>query len=371
MAVFVITFVILVALIAVGWITLSAYIGYRLVNAGSSRHHIAITARTTSTLTLQKTHETVQPGTYGVWVAERRGHLLAGPVVGETANTVTREVIAEHGSTSELSGAEFTGHTHFSPSDLAYDYVDVELTSEAGVIPAWHITPPLSSDSDMWAIHVHGIGSTRTGALRTVVAAANCHEQSLVMAYRNSSEGPRLPRSASMLGQTEWKDLEAAVHYALSHGARSVTVYAWSMGAAILNCFLAQSELSPSVTKAVLIAPALDWNVILRDRVVRAHLPAIFARHALGVLASPLSRFLGLSQPYSPTLAATENIAWPPTLIIHSPDDPEVPVDVSRIFIRHHPDTHLVELPSQLHACEYNVDPERFETVITEWSTTP
>ena len=79
-------------------------------------------------------------------------------------------------------------HLYATPQEAGLDARDIVITTPGGRCPAWRI----DGDPSTWAIHIHGLGSTRAGTLRGVLAATELGYTSLVVTYRNTEEGPRV-----------------------------------------------------------------------------------------------------------------------------------------------------------------------------------
>jgi len=131
-----------------------------------------------------------------------------------------------------------------------------------GPRPAWRIDG--DSARSTWAIHIHGLGSARAGTLRGVLAATERGYTSLVITHRGDGEGPRVCNGRSTLGYTETNDAEAAIEYAIRHGARQIVFFGWSMGAAIALRLAHHSPHRRIVAGLVLDSPVLDWTEVIK-----------------------------------------------------------------------------------------------------------
>ncbi|RPE82529.1 hypothetical protein EDF28_2409 [Curtobacterium sp. PhB137] len=332
---------------------------------------------TDDSIRLPITDDTVRPGEYGLW-HDGTGHTTVGPVldVDEAAGTVRRAVVRTTGDVS--TRVRWSGHVHPDPAAMDVDWAEVDLATPVGPAPAWVIrpggpeaAPATDAPAATWAVHVHGIRTTRVTALRTVPAALEAGWTSIVPSFRGDGEAPWQGR-ASHLGAREWPDVEAALDHAVANGAERLVIVGWSMGATITHELLARSAHRDRFVGLVLVSPALDWATTVRSQAGRAGLPGFVVGAALRAMALPLvCRLVGLRSPVD-----VRALSWlhaprslPPTLLIHSSGDTTVPFAVSREFADAHPDTVTLAVsePAE-HAWERNVDAVWFDSTITNWA---
>jgi hypothetical protein len=60
-----------------------------------------------------------------------------------------------------------------------------------------------------------------------------------------------------------------------------------------------------------------------------------------------------------------------PTLLVHSRGDDEIPFQLTKEFSAAHPNVSVLETAPAPHGWEANVDPERFQSALTTWFTSP
>jgi pimeloyl-ACP methyl ester carboxylesterase len=194
----------------------------------------------------------------------------------------------------------------------------------------------------------------------------------LVVSYRNDGEAPRTRAGAYALGASEWRDVDAAISYALRHGAESVILMGWSMGGAVSLQAAVTSGHRARIAGIILESPVVDWRTVLRFQArmagVRAPLPAL----AMGALQSPLTaRLSGADEPIlfdRLDMVARADELSAPILILHSDDDGFVPADSSHALQEARPD--LVTMPRftvARHTKLWNYDETGWSTAITEW----
>lgn len=369
---------VLVVLAAVFLLVLRKVVG-KIVLPGGDRW-TPVLGTTDDSIRLPITDDTVRPGEYGLW-HDGTGHTTVGPVleVDEAAGTVRRAVVRTSGDVS--ARVRWSGHVHPDPAAMDVDWAELDLPTPVGPAPAWVIRPRGAGtaevpgtapvDGTTWAVHVHGIRTTRVTALRTVPAALEAGWTSIVPSFRGDGEAPWQGR-ASHLGAREWPDVEAALDHAVANGAARLVVVGWSMGATITHELLARSAHRDRIVGLVLVSPALDWETTVRSQAGRAGLPGFVVGAALRAMALPLvCRVVGLRSPVDVRalswLHAPRNL--PPTLLIHSSGDTTVPFAVSREFADAHPGTVTLAVsePAE-HAWERNVDAVWFDSTITTWA---
>ena len=116
----------------------------------------------------------------------------------------------------------------------------------------------------------------------------------LVPSYRNDEGVPAGPDGRYALGLSEWRDVEAAIAYAVDRGAREVLLMGWSMGGAIVLQLLDRSPLSSLVSRVVLDAPVIDWGDVLdhhaREHRVPAHVGLAGAGDDAAAVGAPARR---------------------------------------------------------------------------------
>ncbi|GAA4682253.1 alpha/beta hydrolase [Frondihabitans cladoniiphilus] len=266
-----------------------------------------------------------------------------------------------HGNTL----ARATGNI-FEPTDVTeHPPESVDINTDSAVQPAWLYTGT-GDQASTWVIHVHGMLAGRDSALRSAHALRNSGWTSLVISYRGDGEAQGERRQASTLGQAEWQDLDAAVTFARAHGAKTVFLVGWSLGATLA---LYESEKGANrnfINGLVLVSPVINWARSIRFGMTQNRIPAWLATSTLAALSFTVtSRLLGLKRPLllPPELPRVSV----PTLIIHSNGDRTAPFDVSAAFADSSDLVTLETFPPSPHAMEWNADPDRFATTIYEW----
>ena len=234
------------------------------------------------------------------------------------------------------------------------DIQDVSVPGPLGDYPAWFV----AGDRSTWAIVVHGNSMTRMDVMRAVPIFNDAGFPVLVPTYRNDPHAPTDPSGRLQYGVTEWEDLEAAVQYALDHGATDVILDGYSMGGGIVMAFMENSDLAGKVTAIVLDAPMLDFGQTVDDNASRETLPVV-----------------GLPLPSSLTAVAKQMTTWRfgldwqaldylgvdpgvPTLVFHGTRDLTVPISTSEDLAQRYPDeVTLVRCQDAGHIACWNSDP--------------
>lgn len=351
------------------------YAGQRLALAvvrPRERRATRIHRITETTVTLDADQRTLHRGQFGLWFGDD-GHAVIGHLRSHDtkARTVTREVLEVTGDLASVGTGYWTGHLHASPAALRRSFRDVHVPVSGGTAPAWLIQPARPAEPTTWAVHIHGRGTNRITSLRSVPAVDALGMTSLVVSYRGDGDAPAAPGGTSTLGLREWEDVDAAIRYAVDHGARRVVLVGWSLGGAIALQLTEHSARRALIDRLVLVGPVTDWRAVIRAGAAERGLPGWMAALAIRTLADPrASGRLGLVEPID-----FERLDWSrpgrlavPTLVIHSEGDRQVPLASSVLLAMANPRTvRLVELSPADHCWEYNVDPAAFNRAVIDF----
>ncbi|MFE2020599.1 alpha/beta hydrolase [Streptomyces sp. NPDC059499] len=317
-------------------------------------------------VTLTRSFAALRPGTYGLVGRDVRA--IVGPVVEQalhdSADTVVRRLErVTSGSLEPGAKVRLTPELHSGDplGALGLAYKEVEIPGELGALPAWF----LPGARDTWVITVHGLGTTREHPLNVTGFLQEQQFPVLDLAYRGDTGAPRSPDGLGHLGESEWRDLDAAIRYAVRYGAERVVVHGWSTGATMALHTAVNSALRDRISGLVLDSPVLDWKVTLRALAVAHGIPAALlplavraAQGQTGLRGAPL---LETSVPTA---------LHAPTLIFHGPDDTLAPWQPSRRLAALRPDLVTLHSVAQApHAAMWNAGPARYEEALRRFLT--
>lgn len=321
------------------------------------------------TIELQRTPDTELPGRYGLFTTGTYGYVKLGAVLSADSTSVRRKLLTKIETGSKVDrAAAFSGYYYASPSELHLPWENILIGSPAGPCPAW-LFPAASTT---WVIQVHGRGATRVECLRAVPVLHGAGFPTLVVSYRNDGEAPRSRSGAYALGAAEWRDIDAAVAYALRHGAERVILMGWSMGGAVSLQAAVSSRYRDRIVGLILESPVVDWRTVLRHQAriagVRPPLPEL----AMGALQrSATARISGADEAISfdqLDMVARADELTAPMLILHSTEDGFVPIESSVALAKARPD--LVTMPPfsvARHTKIWNYDQNGWSAAITDW----
>ncbi|WP_197497024.1 alpha/beta hydrolase family protein [Arthrobacter sp. B6] len=318
------------------------------------------------------------PGRYSLWFDNGKGHACIGAVIAEDASggTLTRLVErVDYGDIHAATAGIWSGYAYSKPEQLGLPFENVEIQVDGGMAPAWKFAPTAAGPvSSTWAIHAHGMGGKRAGALRGVPVVSRLGIISLVVSFRNDGEAPPSNDSRYSLGQNEWLDVEAAINYAVDHGAERLVLFGWSLGGSMALRAANLSAHSDRIVGLVLAAPVLDWAETLTSNGSASGLPKAIARAGLSLLGSNAGRWVtGLKQSidlYALDWVTRAAELKTPTLILHGVEDKSTPVEVSERFAELRPDlVQLVRFDVPGHSLEWNGATEKWESSVARFLT--
>ncbi|MEU9984005.1 prolyl oligopeptidase family serine peptidase [Streptomyces sp. NPDC050856] len=307
----------------------------------------------------------LRPGRYGLTAAGV--HAVVGPVledVPHSADTVVRrlERVArgrlEPGVRVRLTPQLHTG----TPAGaLGIDHDDVEVPGELGPLPAWFVPGARST----WVITVHGLGTTREHPLNVLGFLHRARLPVLDLAYRGDPGAPRPADGLGHLGDSEWRDLDAAVRHAVRNGAESVILHGWSTGGAMALHAAANCGLRDRIRGLVLDSPVLDWEATVRALATARRIPGpllpLAVRAAQGRTGVHGDRLAEAADPDGLRV---------PTLLFHGPDDHLAPWAASRELAARRPDlVTLHTVRDAPHGAMWNAGPDRYEEILRRFLT--
>lgn len=326
------------------------------------------TGRGGRTVVLTASPNTTQPGAHGLgWEG---GAALVGGVVSRTKARVERRLLR---GTPPPSGTR-VGLAWNYPADprplIDAPISPITVPTELGPAPAWYIPPAAHAPAarrSTWVVAVHGQNGAPASMMPPVLPMHRLGLPVLAITYRNDVGAPRSPDGLMHLGDSEWRDVDAAVRTARRRGARRIILAGGSMGAATIFQWLRHSSQTAVVAGIVDDAGEVDWQMVcdyqageygappgagwLVGRIVEWRTGIDFA--AMNVLDHPPA-------------------ARPPMLVFHGTADEEVPVRESRDLAAAAPRLHwnirYEEFPGAGHTQSWNMDPARYDAAVTSFA---
>lgn len=365
---------------ATGWLSAAVYLAKKVVTPERRRpDDTEVVAFDDRSVTLSRTAETVMPGKYGLFLDGGQSHVRFGRILADHPGqgTITRRLHGVDLGRLRTGPARFHSYYYaLGPGQaLGLPTLDVDVPSEIGPLPSWLVPPPNGRvDGSRWAVLVHGRGAGREETVRGVAALHRAGLTCLTPSYRNDQVAPASNDGLYGLGLSEWRDVDAAVAYALEHGARDVVLVGWSMGGAIVLQTLINSTHGDRISRVVLDGPVVDWPDVLHHHARAMRVPGQLTTLSMRLLGVPPGRHLvGIESVID--LAATDFVRRAdelrhPILLIHSLDDEFVPAQRSIDLAAARPD--LVQLETwqvARHCKEWNVDQHRWERLVEAFVT--
>ncbi len=248
----------------------------------------------------------------------------------------------------------------FDPAECGFERVTIEAT--AGRFEALQS----GGHSTAWLIGVHGQSGTPAEMLRAARVAQSEGISVLLPSYRNDPGQPATDDGFYHFGRSEWDEVDAALGYAIEHGAQHVVVAANSMGAAITGWVLRRSPRAAAIRGVFMDSPLLDLPTAVRWTASRTRVPPGIA--SLAMRFQRVRR--GIDWPAFDVRADFAG-ADIPLAIVHGDRDGQVPIVLSERLAATAP--HRIELlrvSGAGHCQSWNRDPERYETALRSFLRT-
>jgi uncharacterized protein len=306
-----------------------------------------------------------QEGVFGLrWEG---GYGQVSAILGTEGDEVTRRfLLISGGPPSDGTPAQLEVRAWPDPESAGLASQDVVVQGPLGDYPAWFVP----GERDTWAIVVHGNSMSRLDGLRMVPITVDAGFPTLVPTYRNDTGAPEDPSGKLRYGLTEWRDLEAAVRYALDNGATDVVLAGYSMGGGVIMAFLQRSKLRDDVRAVILDAPMLDFSATVDDNASREEIaPGVPLPSSLTAVAKQIAAWrFGVEWDQLNYLANGAKRYDVPILILHGTADTTVPIATSEAFAKLRRDiVTLVRCPEAEHIACWNLDPEAYAAEVTDF----
>ncbi|PYC73036.1 hypothetical protein C7C46_25370 [Streptomyces tateyamensis] len=317
----------------------------------------------TDRITLTRTTGTARRGRYALeWPG---GHAVVGEVLRTDPQTVTRRLELTAG-TAPSAGTEVELTNRVLRGDpgsaCGLDYMDVVVDGELGALPAWYVPAVRGT----WVILVHGVLADRRQALPVLPVLKRLQLPALAVSYRGDQGAPPSPDGIGHFGETEWRDVDAAIRFAKEAGAGRVVLYGWSVGAAAVLQTAARSDYRTSVAGLVLDSAVLEPAASVRGVAAASGVPGALAGQ-LGAWAAEGRTGVDLAG-FARIAAGTDLAA--PTLLLHSPQDEVSPWHGAQRLARRRSDlVSLHPVAGAAHAALWNADPAGYEEALRRFLT--
>jgi len=329
-------------------------------------YNLSVTAVTPGTVTLRVPTDPGQLLTPGVWgIQWPAGYEQVTRIVARGHGTVTRDFRRVTGAPL-VAGTKVALDNKAFPNDpqvgLGIPVHDVSYPGPLGSYPAWLVPGP----RDTWAILLHGNSMDRLDTIKIVPTLHRLGLPVLMISYRNDAGAPQDPSGMLRYGQTEWRDLAAAVGYALSHGARRVVLVGYSTGGGIAASFLERSPLAARVSGVILDSPMMDFSRAVDLGASKQRLPLVglplpqsltdvakwIAGYRYGVDWSSLDYLNGAANIHAPIL------------LFQGTADQTVPAATSDELARTARGVTYVRVRGADHLDSWNLDPARYDAAV-------
>lgn len=318
-----------------------------------SDRNVEVEAVSPGRVELSSNADSRRPGVYGLEWDD--GRAIVGRIVGEDDERVTRELRSVRGPLSEGTKVaidpEIWDGNPLTARGIPYERVLVR--GELGPMPAWRV----EGRGETWAIFVHGINADPQGGLRILPTLRSAGLHTLLITYRNDPGAPPSPDGLHHLGATEWRDLQAAARYALTHGARRLVLVGFSMGGAIVTQFMERSPLAGRVAGLLLDSPALSWKPTLSLAARERGLPSFAAIPVRWVVSARID----VSWDELDALQHADDLRLP-ILLFHGTADDVVPISTSADLASELPRwVEFHRVPRAAHIASWNVNPASYD----------
>jgi pimeloyl-ACP methyl ester carboxylesterase len=307
--------------------------------------------------------DTAMNGVQSMFFDDRKGHLLVQPLSRTESSHRDFEVIKFFSEPPKVgSKVWLSGWLGEQPEDFGItEYQEVSMSNGAR---AWAI-----AGGDHWVISVHGRKATRAETLRVAPTIKRLGFSNLVLSHETDPTPVGLGTKRSNLGATEWRQISSAVEYARSQGAKSISLYGWSLGCLFIGQYLKNTQHRTDIARVIFDSPLLDFPSTIRLQSMTAGFNEKFGDLVLSKLkGSLILKLLGLTREQIPDLIFDLK---QPTMVLYSQLDGYVSMNRIDEFLALNQLGSLEHFVGARHCRLFNQDPERYEAAIRNFLQPP
>ncbi|NUS07038.1 MAG: prolyl oligopeptidase family serine peptidase [Nonomuraea sp.] len=317
---------------------------------------------TDTTITVTASAATTRPGTWSLnWPS---GSAMVGDIVGRSPGRVERVRVSGRTPPTGIRASIYMTYGGDPKTALGLDFTEIMVPTELGDAPAWYVP----ARGDTWAITMHGSNANRNSSLHAFATMHRAGLPVLDITYRNDLGAPPSPDGLLHQGESEWRDVEAAIRKAQSMGARHVVLYGGSMGGAVVGQLLARSPLAGVVSAAVLENPEISTRRTGEFTAARLHLPSF----TVPIMEQVIDWRGGFDIAEIDLLRHPPRVR-PPTLLLMGDADEEHPVETARELAKASAGMNwpiqYEEFPGAGHSEIWSTDRERYDRTLAAFLT--
>jgi pimeloyl-ACP methyl ester carboxylesterase len=296
--------------------------------------------------------------------------VVAGPADLRFDGSQVRDVLDVVGDVPE-PGARYglTRDVWLTPEQAGMESQDITIeTLEGGQFPAWLIP---GTRERRWAVLTHGKGAARSEMLRMARPLNEAGFNVLVITHTGDVGAPPYEDGMVTYGRIEWREVEAAVEYALERGATRLVLGGASHGGAVTLGFMARSPVAVNVDGLILDAPASSLRDMLDEIGELRSLPVggLPIPESLEDVATWFVRLrFGVDFSAIDYISPTDLIPVP-LLTFQGAIDETVPEPVNDRLMNEGSGSggEYVVVPGAEHVLSWNLDPEGYDERVTEF----
>lgn len=288
----------------------------------------------------------------GIWrLVTASGTLVVGEIQ-SADDAVVRRPDRPHPWRREAGAAAFDRFVYGpDPGAVGLPFSEVILEGPRGDMATWVV----EGSDDTWVIYVHDAGADRTEVLRMLRKLSGLGLPVVVPAL----DDPEDPEARPDLGTGSFRQVTAAMDFALGSGAEEVVLIGSGTGGSAVLLAAADDRYDTAVAAIILDGPLLDAAAVAEARLRSDKVPGFLVGWAKAVATF---RY-GVEWTVLDHVAAAR-LQPRPVLILHGDADGRFPMASSRAYVAAAPAATLVVVAGAGHGETWNIDPEAYEAAL-------